>query len=151
MTAIYKNNWIDKYPVTDIPYWADELSDRTDAQIAWGLRHMKQAPNYETWPPNLLEFRKLCVISLRDLELAWPDESFGRAIAGTGTDLEMKVFRVTGPDFAAFEACFREVRNQYLRMLMGLPHNTDIARALDSPRTPEVAEAQIAKMKEILG
>ncbi|KKM22217.1 hypothetical protein LCGC14_1627630, partial [marine sediment metagenome] len=67
MTAIYKNNWIDKYPVTDIPYWADELSDRTDAQIAWGLRHMKQAPNYETWPPNLLEFRKLCVISLRDL------------------------------------------------------------------------------------
>lgn len=150
MTAIFKDLWIDRYPVADLPYWSRELSDKTNAQIMMGLHHLR-----ETWasqfPPNMIQFRRLCHISLEDLELAWPDESYRRALLGEGNSIEMKVFGVAGRDFPAFEACFKEVRLQYLRSLNGLTHNPQIARALEPPQTAEIAAEQIAKLKEILG
>lgn len=150
MTAIFKDLWIDRYPVADIPYWSRELSEKTNAQIMMGLCHLRG-----TWesqfPPNMIQFRRLCHISLEDLELAWPDESFRRALLGQGNLIEMKVIGVTGRDFPAFEACFKEVRHQYLRSLNGLPHNSNIIRALAPPQTAKVAAEQIAKLKEILG
>ena len=149
MTAIFKNLWLDRYPLSDQRFWARELADKTDHQIKWGFVHLKEGPP-ETFPPNVLQFRSLCTISLRDLKLEWPGESYRRAVNGTGSDIEMKIFAVSGKDYEIFLPMFTEVTNQYLRYLRGQPHNPEITAALAPPQNHEVAAEQLRLMKEIL-
>lgn len=78
LTDIYGPCFITKHGVKDSGVWFQALHDVSEEEIALGLRALFDDVRFETWPPNCIEFRHLC-IKRRKKELPSVHKAFNEA------------------------------------------------------------------------
>ena len=79
MTAIYGNLFTHKFGLKDSGVWLDTLKDLTPKALESALERLMRLSNnhkFTEFPPNCLEFRKLCIDYHDTLRLPKVDDAF---------------------------------------------------------------------------
>lgn len=79
LTRIYGHRFITHFGEKDDGIWLYALSDLTCDDLAYGIQKLLlevETQQGEAWPPNLIEFRKLCEKSLSDFGLPTVHKAF---------------------------------------------------------------------------
>ena len=78
LTDIYGAYFTTKHGDKDSGVWFQALHDVSEEEIALGLRALFDDERFETWPPNCIQFRHLC-IKRRKKELPSVHKAFNEA------------------------------------------------------------------------
>jgi len=80
MTGTYGRQWTGGYGDVPTPEWLMALSALTAEQVKKGLAQIADNPVAWKWPPNLMEFRVLCLPAPEDFGLPTNDDAFNQAV-----------------------------------------------------------------------
>jgi hypothetical protein len=78
MTGLYAHKWTSAYGTEPTPEWRMVASNCTAEMIKRGLDRC--VTEFESWPPNPLEFRALCLPRAEDFGLPSEQEAFAQIV-----------------------------------------------------------------------
>ena len=150
MIGIFGRLWSDNFPISAQGAWNHALREKTLPEIRFGIQQLQLWPNH--FPPNAMEFSRLCRITFKDIGLDDYHESFRRCQAGKARHhVETSAWEFSGGDSLVFREYFDRFRRVYLRKLRGLPVSGEqMVPALPSTQSGEVARDSIKNIKDIL-
>jgi len=83
MTQIYGQLFVKKFGASDNGFWSEVLADLDEANIMHGLRKIKNLETdgkFDEFPPNALQFKKLCLGLDKDYGLPTPGRAFNEMV-----------------------------------------------------------------------
>ena len=136
MTGTYGRQWTGGYGDVPTPEWLMALEALTVDQVKHGLARIAEDPVAWKWPPNLMEFRVLCLPTSEDFNLPSEDDAFSQAV-GSASDKHPSVV-MTLRDMGDEVYKFRRAESEKARRIFKKHWDKTVEHVMAGGELPEV-------------
>ena len=166
MIALYSNLFISKFGAQDSGTWFEVLKDLTPRALENGLETLRCGGDngkFVEFPPNAVQFRKLCLAYYASLDLPSVDEAYQQIRGLSNKNRPHTAVKFTakqlGPGFFEIEN-ERKAHAVFKKMYLKVCHLARLGHTLpetpgplfvEKPRTPSVAFAALKALKQHVG
>ncbi|MFT4058921.1 MAG: hypothetical protein QM652_05170 [Legionella sp.] len=163
---MYGNLFINQHGIEDNGLWYEVLNDLTPRALESGVDRIIKGSHYSKYPPNAMEFRKLCEGFYEDVNIPSSSEAFNEIrlstyrnkcnwshpiVAYIASKLSASFYDME-KDVEAYSVFIRIYEQVRSLLYQGheLPQFT-VPKKIEKEKNPEIAQKHLAHIRQLLG